>query len=681
MNQSDQYIEVAVSLPVYNTYTYRVPSALAPDMATGKRVTVPFGSRSVTGYVLGPADPEDAGAIKPVTDILDETPLFPAAMTEFFRWIAAYYLYPIGEAIKSALPAGSAVTGAAFGKSRRSRRDAIGEKIEPDGPPRLTPDQEAIVNDVTGRMGQGFFSCLLDGVTGSGKTEVYLRIAAAALAQGRTALILVPEIALISQAERRFKARFGDDIVVLHSGLTRAERQIQWMRIARNQARLAIGTRSAVFAPFDSLGVIIVDEEHDGSYKQEGSLRYHARDLALLRAKLADCIVMLGSATPSMQSLYNAQAGKLSRTYRLDSRINRAPLPGIQIVDLRRREPGYGPGGLITDPLYKALRETLAEGNQALLFLNRRGYASFPVCAACGQAVKCRYCDITLTLHRQGNAYRCHFCGYSRPAAGGCDHCGSSAVKQLGLGTEKVEETVRALFPEAAVARLDRDTTSRKGSMARILKDIQQRRTDVLIGTQMVAKGHDFPGITLIGIICADLSLNFPDFRAGEMTFQLLAQVAGRAGRGDAPGRVIMQTYNPDHFSVRAATRHDVAEFYSKEIAFRRQLAYPPCARLIALRISDRDRDKTTRRAREVGEMCARLKAENPEQFGRVTVLGPVEAAIPRLAGRYRWQLLLKSPDAAALKEYAARLLADNGTRIKQGGIRLVVDVDPYMMM
>ncbi|MFP4040003.1 MAG: replication restart helicase PriA [Desulfosudaceae bacterium] len=681
MNQPELYIEVAVTLPVHKTYTYRVPEALAPDTSIGKRVTVPFGRRSVTGYVLGPASPEDPGAIKPITNVLDETPLFPASMTDFFRWIAAYYLYPPGEAIKSALPAGSAVTGTSFGVARRSGRDSIGEIIEPDTPPALTADQENIVTDVVDRMGRGFFSCLLEGVTGSGKTEVYLRIARAALQADLTALVLVPEIALISQAERRFKARFGEQIVVLHSGLTRKERQLQWMRIARNQVRLAIGTRSAIFAPFESLGVIIVDEEHDGSYKQDGSLRYHARDLALLRAKLSDCIVMLGSATPSLQSLYNARSGKLSKIYRLNTRINSAPLPAIDIVDLRESGSRRGPGGFISERLYNAIRETLAEGNQALLFLNRRGYASFPVCAACGQSIKCRYCDITMTLHRGVNAYRCHFCGYTRPAKSGCDQCGSASVKQLGLGTEKVEETVRGLFPEAAVDRLDRDTTTRKGSIARILKDIRNRRTDILIGTQMVAKGHDFPGITLIGIICADLSLNFPDFRAGEMTFQLLAQVAGRAGRGSSPGRVIMQTYNPDHFSVSAATRHDVSEFYEREIEFRRQLVYPPYARLIHLRISGKDQDKTGRRAREVGQLCASLKAGDPGRYGSISVLGPVESPVHKLAGRFRWQILLKSVATVALKEYTGRLLAENATRIKRGGIRLVVDVDPYMMM
>ncbi len=676
---ADDLIDVAVCLPVYDTYTYQVPSHLSEQVRIGKRVTVPFGRQTVTGYILGSAgSPPDTG-IKPILDVIDKDALFPEALTEFFRWIAGYYLYPLGETIKNALPAATGAKTA--GRKNKATRDAIGETIVPDVPPKLSGPQQRVVDDVIDRIGDGFYPCLLSGVTGSGKTEIYLRIAETALQQNRTALILVPEIALISQAERRFKARFGDKIAVLHSSLSKTERRDQWMKIIRGEVRLAIGTRSAIFAPFQELGVIIVDEEHDTSYKQESGLRYNARDLALVRGRQSGAVVMLGSATPSMQSVYNVTTGKFAAVYTLEQRINNHPLPEITVVDLRQYEGRRGLSRFITDELYTAMKETLSEGNQVLLFLNRRGFASFPVCAACGQAIKCRHCDITLTLHRSGNAYRCHFCGFSRAVAAGCPNCGSTAVKQLGLGTEKIEAAVKQLFPEATVDRLDRDTTGRKGSMVRILKNVKKGKTDILIGTQMVAKGHDFPGITLIGIICADLALNFPDFRAGEVTFQLLAQVAGRAGRGSAPGRVIMQTYNPDHFSIQTARLQNVSAFYDKEITFRRQLAYPPYARLVQLRISGKDEAKTRSQASLAGERCALLKQANAGLFDPVEILGPVESPLYKLAGRFRWQILLKAPTAGILNLFTARFLAESGVAVRRYGVRLVVDVDPYVMM
>ncbi|ABW65835.1 replication restart helicase PriA [Desulfosudis oleivorans] len=675
-----RYIEVAIHLPVFQTYTYSVPEPLLLQAVCGRRVQVPFGRQMVAGTVLGEATACDNAEIKPVAAVLDDGPLFPATMIPFFRWVADYYLYPLGETIANALPAGDLPKKSAppVGKIPK---DAVGDPILPDTPPDLTTDQEAVVADLVSRLDAGFCSCLLAGITGSGKTEVYMRVVAAALAMGKTALVLVPEIALIAQAEHRFCARFGHTVAVLHSGLSRTERWHQWSKIARGEAAIAIGTRSAVFAPLDRPGIIIVDEEHDTSYKQESGLRYNACDLAVVRAKLSDAVVVLGSATPSVQSLHNATTGKFSKTYRMDRRINRQPLPAITVVDLREQQARRGPRAYISDELHRAMAETLAQGNQVLLFLNRRGFASLPVCAACGNTIKCKHCDISLTLHKGANAFRCHFCGYSRAAARGCDICGSSSIKLLGLGTEKVEEAVKQLFPEASVARLDRDTTTRKGAMLRILKDLKNRKIDILVGTQMIAKGHDFPGITLIGVICADLSLNFPDFRAGERTFQLLAQVAGRAGRGVDPGRVILQTYNPDHLCIAAATRQDGSAFYDQEIAFRRQLGYPPFSRMVHLHISATDPAKAKARAREAGDCCTALKNSAPAVFGAVEVLGPVEAPIHKLASRYRWQILLKSRSAAAVKSFAARLLAQDGQRLRKGGVRLVVDVDPFFMM
>jgi len=365
----------------------------------------------------------------------------------------------------------------------------------------------------------------------------------------------------------------------------------------------------------------------------------------------------------------------------LPQRIEERPLPDIRVVDLRESRDLRGIRRFISDELKHAMTETLACGEQALLFLNRRGFASFPVCAACGNSLRCRHCDISLTLHQAANAYRCHYCGFSRPATAVCDACGSGRIKRLGIGTEKVEAAVRALFPQARIARMDRDTTRRKGSVISLLKSLREKTTDVLVGTQMVAKGHDFPGITLVGIICADLSLSFPDFRAGERTFQLLAQVAGRAGRGERPGRVILQTYNPENFNIRAARDQDFEAFYEKEIGFRKALGYPPLARMIQLRISGRDSQRTRQSAERLGGYCRSLKAAHPGSFSSLDILGPVEAALARIAGHFRWQVLLKSLNGGELHRFVDRLIAEQPQAFAARSERVVIDVDPFFMM
>ncbi len=807
------YIEVAVALPVYKTFTYRAADDFIPLVATGKRVLVPFGRRRVTGYIFGESRDSSRKQIKSVLDVLDEQPLFPFSMVRFFKWIADYYKYPVGEVVKNALPGGLVVrdyarvtvtaaghealkkgrvtpaaarvlagippdgcrekelrkkiapdipgallhtlqmrgwikrkwelAGArtrarleptvrladsaptsddltAVGKkivdllksggtrslrelkaelpraaaqvkvlakkgylivdTRRVWRDPFGEAITPDCALALSGEQQQVVHAVCGRLDKGYATFLLQGVTGSGKTEVYLQVAAEVLKTGRTVVVLVPEIALITQMERRFRARFGECVGVLHSGLSAGERYDQWSRIRQGKATIAIGARSAIFAPVDNPGVIIVDEEHDPSYKQEGKLRYNARDLAVVRAQQSGCIALLGSATPSVQSYYNVTTEKFL-ALRLDQRIEQRPLPPVQIVDLRQHRDTRGVRRFISAQLRQAMKQTLARGEQVLLFLNRRGYASFPVCAACGLAVRCKHCDISLTLHQRANAYRCHYCGYSRSAASSCEFCGSSSIKHLGLGTEKLEAAVAALFPAARVARMDRDTTRRKGAILKLLKGLQNRDIDILVGTQMVAKGHDFPNITLVGIICADLSLSFPDFRAGERTFQLLAQVAGRAGRGDAPGQVILQTYNPEHFSIAAATQQDFDAFYQQEIDFRRALAYPPFSRMIQLRVSGRDARKTEAHVRLLGDVCRRQKAAASARLSSLEIMGPIEASLARIADRHRWQILLKSTSTGALHQFVDGLLRDHSSMFNSAKVQTVIDVDPVFMM
>ena len=365
----------------------------------------------------------------------------------------------------------------------------------------------------------------------------------------------------------------------------------------------------------------------------------------------------------------------------LGKRVEERSLPEITVVDLRKTRDLRGSGRFITAELHQAMTDSLTRGEQVLLFLNRRGFASFPVCRDCGESIKCKNCDISLTLHRQANAFKCHYCGFMRPSTTVCDKCGSAHIKNLGLGTEKVESFVAELFPAARVARMDRDTTSRRGSIVRILKDLRHRRIDILIGTQMVAKGHDFPLITVVGILCADLSMSFPDFRAGERTFQLLAQVAGRAGRGDKPGKVILQTYNPEHFSIQAAQNQDFREFYRQEILFRRALKYPPFSRIIQLKIAGRDKRQTETHARSLGEVCRRLGQQDDVLRKSVEVMGPIEAALARIAGKYRWQILLKGQRAGTLHRFVWRVMRENPALFNRRGVTVAVDVDPFFMM
>ncbi len=806
------HIEVAIALPVYNTYTYCLPPGLAAFSAVGQRVLVPFGRRRVTGYIMGPSKPLKTHKIKEILDILDERPLFPVSMLDFYRWIAGYYLYPLGLVIKESLPSGLnfydfvaleltekgqtsladkglslaektilvalengncrltdifkklgqaispgviktlVATGKVvekrklFGGSTKQRverivslkhadgnhdglsvqrrnilkalkengpmsvksltsyaatagrliasmadaglvsisekrvyRDPLGDAIAPDRSPVLTREQTIAVEAILAGLGKGYASFLLAGVTGSGKTEIYLKAAASAIEQGYSVLVLVPEIALISQTERRFRARFGEIVAVLHSGLSAGERFDQWQRIIGDHAKIAVGTRSAVFAPFESLGLIIVDEEHDPSYKQEASLRYNARDLAVMRAKQLKAVTVLGSATPSLQSFFNVETKKFS-LLSLTERVEKRPMPVIKVVDLRERKGWQGIQKFVTPQLHREMKATLSRGEQVLLFLNRRGYANFPVCRACGDTVTCRHCDISLTFHKKSNAYRCHFCGYSQAATSECPTCGADQVQNVGLGTEKVEAGIQHLFPGATVARMDRDTTTKKGAMQALLKGLKDRTIDVLIGTQMVAKGHDFPNITLVGIICADLSLNFPDFRAGERTYQLLAQVAGRAGRGDVPGQVVLQTYNPDHFSILTAKKQDYLAFYDHEIKFRKALNYPPFSRLIQIKIAGKSQEKTEHSATVLGEWCQAMK--NTREFSRyVDVLGPIEAPLTKIAGHYRYQILVKGAGTTVIHHFANKLMEEHGDAFQKAGVRVVMDVDPVDML
>jgi primosomal protein N' (replication factor Y) (superfamily II helicase) len=547
----------------------------------------------------------------------------------------------------------------------------------PPGPDRrVTPteDQQQALQAIA--AAREFAPFLLWGVTGSGKTEVYLRAIADVLAGDRTALVLVPEISLTHQLVDRLQARFGPRVAVLHSALSLGERWDEWRRIARGEAPIVVGARSAVFAPLPRLALIVVDEEHDGSYKQDEGIRYHGRDVAVMRARLMRCPIVLGSATPSMESYHNAR-GVRYQLLELRQRVEARSLPEVEIVDLRRSRGGGRPAGspAFAPVLTASLRANFAAGGQTLVFLNRRGFASVMQCQACGEVITCPNCCVALTYHRAWHALRCHHCDHTVREPRQCPVCAEPALTVWGPGTEQVESALRELLPGARVARMDRDTMTRKGAQRALLSAWEAGKIDVLIGTQMITKGHDIPGVTLVGVLLADLSLNFPDFRSAERTFQLLTQVAGRAGRGDRAGRVIVQTLQPDHFSLRHAAQHDFAGFAEIELGHRRELGYPPFSRLVLIRAEGEQLAAVERIARAIGEQ---LRAAGDR---RLSVLGPAPAPIERLRGRHRWQVLCRASSGALLRRHVGAVREHLRGAARAAAVRVIVDVDPQSML
>ena len=539
-----------------------------------------------------------------------------------------------------------------------------------EAPLALTPAQASALAAVSGAFGR-FETFLLHGVTGSGKTEVYLQAIARARAAGMGALVLVPEIALTPQLAGRFRARFGEAVALLHSGLSDAERHAEWLRLRRGEATICVGVRSAVFAPVPRLGVLVVDEEHDPSFKQEDGPSYHARDLAVVRARMAQAVCVLGSATPSLETLENARRGRY-RKLELPTRIDDRPLPEVRLVDLSRFRKGPPLEGLLSPTLAEALGETLAAGSQAILFLNRRGYQTLVLCLDCGREARCQACAVSLTHHARRGVLLCHYCGRSERMDPTCPDCGGER-RGVGVGTEQVQAAVEQAFPRARVARLDRDAVSRAEVAAAVLARFARRGIDVLVGTQMVTKGHDFPGVTLVGVVLADTALALPDFRAAERTFQLLTQVAGRAGRGREGGRVLIQTWNPRTPAIACAVGHDYAGFSEIELDRRRALGYPPFTRMLAVRVEALDAHAARSCAEALGQ------AARPALGAELSLLGPAPAAIERIRGRTRWHLLFKATHPAALRR-VHRALAPL-VRRTPGGAHVRFDVDPYTML
>ncbi len=815
MTDQKPYVEIAVALPVKETYFYGIPERLFSRTEIGRRVSVPFRNREVIGYIIDRKTRDRGQDLKEILDVLDAEPLFPESLVPFFRWMSDYYLCPIGRFIQAALPGGinvpSVKTGrltdkglcilaelppgsnekrllqwikmnpgkglsspldSAYALQRkgwvviedRQRRRGIGplmrRSVRPkegsdlsallkdesgsikakneseflktvyssDGillesisskfgngrylvnkwlkkgilerydapvvrnpageilfpspvPSRLYDQQEEVLVDIRKRLRRkAFFTCLLYGVTGSGKTEVYYSAVEEAVRLGRQALLMVPEIALAVYMEGMFRSRLGDKVAIYHSGLGQGERYDQWIRMARGDVDLVIGARSALFSPLPNLGLIIVDEEHDVSYKQEESPRYQARDGAVVRAKLEKALVILGSGTPSVQSFHHGDTGRYQMLF-MPERIEKRPLPEVEIVDMKAVSEEESGGGILSPILNKALEKNLADRKQTLLFLNRRGFNRVYLCRACGQAVQCKNCDLGLTYHFTTNRLACHYCGFYSEVHETCPSCGHEGMKAYGFGTERLERELKAAFPESRIARMDRDTTRQKGQTFHILKQFSDHEIDIMVGTQMITKGYDFPDVTLVGVIAADFSLGFPDFRAAERTFQILSQVTGRAGRGDQKGRVIIQTFNPEHYAITSSKDHDYLTFFQKETELREQLGYPPFSYLACLRLQGNSSQNTAAMAQRVGQGIVGVLGQWPKRGKDIQVLGPAEAPLAKLKGKYRWQILIKCKRAELLHYFLREIEGVTRKMLRGSGVGLIVDVDPYQML
>jgi primosomal protein N' (replication factor Y) len=535
----------------------------------------------------------------------------------------------------------------------------------------LTPQQQEAFDTLAARVGERrFHVCLLHGVTGSGKTEIYLRLARAVRDSGRGVLLMVPEIALTPAAAAIFRAAFGDRVAIQHSALSEGERYDQWQRIRHGEVDVVVGTRSAVYTPLGGLGLIVVDEEHDGSYKQDGVPRYHGRDVAVVRARATGALVVLGSATPSLETYTNAESGRYERIT-LSSRVLDRPMAQVTIVDMRAEYAAEGPDVILSAPLRDRMASRLEKGEQAIVLLNRRGFATVVFCRECGDTLECPNCSVSLTVHKAAGRARCHYCNYALPIPKTCGKCRGPFLEQFGFGTERVEAEVQSLFPQARVGRVDRDTIRRRGAIAAMLARFAARELDVLIGTQMIAKGHDFPSVTLVGVISADVGLGLADFRAAERTFQLLTQVAGRAGRGEIAGEAIVQTLYPEHYSIRHACRQDYAGFYADEMHFRRSMKYPPSVALINVVVKARTRQAAME---DAGTIARALRFPGVNAW---RVLGPAPAPLGRLKGEHRAQIFIKGTHRTAMRKALVAVL-DERPELRR---RTIVDVDPMSVL
>lgn len=663
------YALVALSLQLRQSFTYRVPEALESEVRPGVMVEVPLRGRAARGVVLARVRSSERTDVQAVSRVLSP-PLLSTHLLELTQWVADYYLAPIGEVVAAALPGGG--KGLAASRARKGAREDSVLRIALPERVTLTDAQRGAVRDVEQAVRAAAFApLLLHGVTASGKTEVYLRGALAAREAGGQTLVLVPEIALASQVVARFRQRFGGRVALLHSYLGVGERRRNWELARRGAIDVVVGARSAVFAPLPSLKLIVVDEEHEPAYKQSEQLRYHGRDVAVRRAQMLGVPVVLGSATPSLESLANAARGRYRRIA-LPERIDRRPMPTVQVVDLRRED-----AALLSRPLRAALLSRLERGEQSLLWLNRRGHTHHLQCRACGWSPACPDCDITLTLHVDPLALHCHYCDHRAPAHTRCPDCSAGLqMRQSGAGTQRAERELARALPKARVLRLDTDVARDRAAPADVLERFARGEADVLLGTQMIAKGLDFPRVSLVGVLDADIALHMPDFRASERTWQMLVQVAGRAGRGRVAGEVMVQTCTPEHPAIAAFASGDTMAFQKEELAERREAGYPPFARIATLLVSGTDASQVEQAALALGDAARAAAAP----LG-VTVLGPAPQALARLRGRHRWHLLLKAEQAKPLRQAASAALEWVESAKSLGRVRVIADIDPIEVL
>lgn len=726
-------LQIAVPAPLFGCFDYRAPAELDPaQLSPGCRVRVPFGRRTHLGIIIGHAEHSSVAdnKLKSIQAALDEEAVFPGEMLALLNWAANYYQHPLGEVMQAALPArlrlGKALEPqtpkywkvaehvdasslselnrapkqrlilqrllnapdgldeAGFDTEAIKWRDALKALMQknlveefqqpcvsaattaPVQGPALNDEQQKIINDIEHELDQHQIH-LIHGITGSGKTEVYIELSKRVLTANKQVLVLVPEISLTPQLTERFQQRLGMPVAVLHSGMNDQQRHCAWYAAAKSQARLVIGTRSAIFTPMPELGLIIVDEEHDGSYKQQEGFRYNARDLALVRAHKGNFPVVLGSATPSLESLHNANRQRF-KLHTLRQRARASILPRIELVDLRRQAITEGLSATLLDKV----EHHLQQNNQVLLFLNRRGFSSLLLCHACGWTTACKRCDAHMTYHKHKHLLRCHHCGAETQAPRQCETCGSDELLAIGMGTERIEQFLSERFPAVMVNRIDRDTTRRKGSLQAKLEQVHRGEAGILVGTQMLAKGHDFPDVTLVGILDTDQALFSTDFRAAEHLAQLITQVAGRAGRAEKPGEVLIQTHQPDHPLLQTLLHQGYEQFSQAALEERRQVGLPPCSHMALLR-------------------CAAIHSSQGQQFmqaaktildeialQQVDAYGPLPAPMEKRAGRYRTQIILQSADRRALHQLLQQWLPQLQALKSARQIRWSIDVDPY---
>jgi len=729
--------QVAVPLPIPTVFSYLIPELLLAKAIPGVRVTVPFRNTEITGYLVGVGkeqgdfsmsspnvsvgDPEldsrlrgndkRKSKLKFVLEILDDQPVLSSDMLQLTKWVGEYYGSSWGEAIENALP-----RWVKYGKKVEKYIEKA--KLKNMGPVKtpqeytLSPEQEKAFEKIkrglvardsslvknnnesrgTSPESRLFKPMLIYGVTGSGKSELYIRAIRQTLKQNRAAICLVPEIALTEQLQRFFAGHFGDNLEILHSKMTDGERFLTWKRIEIGTCNVVLGPRSAVFAPIPNLGLIIMDEEHEGSYKQETTPRYHAREVAAWRAQNENALFLMGTATPSLESMALAEQGKIDRVD-LTERIDSKAMPKVEVIDLKRYQGDKRPSLLFSPPLMREIETNLKNKEGTMLLLNRRGFSTSIRCPQCGKVEECKLCQVSLTFHQEKNLLLCHYCNYQKKVPDVCGECKAPMLRFMGFGTEKVESEIARFFPSARIARMDADTTKKKDSHEKILEKFREQKIDILIGTQMIAKGFDFPHVTLVGVVLADVGLRLPDFRSGERTFQLLTQFAGRAGRGIKPGRVIIQTWMPEHPSIRFAKEHDFLSFYDHEKRCREEFHYPPYRSLVNIIIRSHDEKKAYLFAREIRDVLRNTVGGGRREEGAsslspsaihhppssgVEIVGPAPLPFYKLRGHFRWHVMLKIPKDLLLTPEIYALLM--GLK-KPSAVAFQMDVDPLNIL